>query len=183
MVVTGLLILLGIIYLIFYIFKKIGVPKIGKIISISLILIVLYLIIISFFEDYFFTKNDAEMLLNQQNIILKDDFQIIKNESMTAIGEYYMTFKIKISNNDKNRIVNEIKKSKNFTTNDISVETLIQNENIDTHFGKRIVLNHETKLFFVRELFEPNGDGFAPTWTNTKVNKFKNELIFEDIDE
>ena len=102
---------------------------------------------------------------------------------MTAIGDYYMTFTAKISNKDKNRIISKIKKSKNFTTNNVSIESLVHQEKIDTYNGEKIVLNHETKLFFVRELFEPNGDGYAPTWTITKIDKTKNELTFEDIDE
>jgi hypothetical protein len=35
----------------------------------------------------------------------------------------------------------------------------------------------------VRELFEPQGGGYAPTFRKIKIDKENNILVFEDIDE
>ncbi|MBW4362460.1 hypothetical protein [Flavobacterium taihuense] len=36
---------------------------------------------------------------------------------------------------------------------------------------------------FVRELFEPQGEGYAAIWRTIEIVKEENKLIFEDIDE
>ena len=54
---------------------------------------------------------------------------------------------------------------------------------MDKYTGKKITQNYEDSTRFVREYFEPNGQGYAPTYRRIEIDKTENKLIFEDIDE
>ncbi|PRY40064.1 hypothetical protein CLV58_107158 [Spirosoma oryzae] len=136
------------------------------------------------FEDQLFSKSDAEELLTEQNVKLKDDFELLKNESMSAIGDYYHTFTLKITENDRRKLIRLIIDSPDFSHK--KDETWIDDSLFQTpnrYTGRRIIRNYATDQFFVRELFEPQGDGYAPTFRKIKIDKDSNILVFEDIDE
>ena len=176
-----LAIIIGVIWLSFWLPKKLGYPKFGKYFSIIVgVLIGLY-VLSGIFEDQLFSKTNSTEFLTEQNIKLNDDFEIMENKSMSSIGDYYHTFTLKISKKDKVRIINEIKKSKNFNI-DKETATYFDNRK-DYYEGPKRVKNYETEKQFVRELFEPNGKGYAPTWRKIEIDKKENLLIFEDIDE
>ena len=176
-----LVIIIGVIWLSFWLPKKLGYPKFGKYLSIIVgVLIGLY-VLSGIFEDELFSKNNATEFLTAQNIKLNDDFEIKENKSMSSIGDYYHTFTLNISEKDKVRIIDEIKNSKNFNI-DKETETYFDNRK-DYYEGPKRVKNYETEKQFVRELFEPNGKGYAPTWRKIEIDKKENFLIFEDIDE
>ncbi len=180
-IIFGILIISVLTYLFYWIPKKIGYPKVGKYLS---ILVGLFFVIITFltiFEDQLFSKNDAEKLLAQQNIKLIDKFKMNENKSMSAIGDYYHTFTLNISQQDKTRIISEIKNSKNFNLDN---ETRNYFDNHDDYYnGPKRIKNYETEHQFIRELFEPQGKGYAPTWRKIEIDKIENKLTFEDIDE
>jgi len=171
----------GIIFLSYWLPKKFGYPKIGKYLAIFVTLFFLVMILMSVFEDELFSKNEARELLKEQNIELKDDIEIKENKSMSSIGDYYHTFTLKISKKDKARIISEIKSSENFDQN--ITEKPYSEENNDYYKGPKRIKNYETGDKFVRELFEPHGEGYAPVWRKIEIVKDRNELIFEDIDE
>ena len=100
---------------------------------------------------------------------------------MSSIGDYYHTFTLKISKKDKARIINEIKTSKNFNL-DKNTKPYFDNAE-DYYKGPKRIKNYETENQFVRELFQPQGEGFAPTWNKIAIDKKENSIIFEDIDE
>ena len=135
------------------------------------------------FEDQLFTKNRANKLVEEQGIELIDEFELVHNESMTAIGDYYHTFTLEISEKDKQRAISEIKNSDNFQLDNHSIDYkpyLSKNR----YFGPKVIQNYETEYAFVREYFEPSGQkGYAPTFRRISISKSKNELTFEDIDE
>ena len=85
------------------------------------------------------------------------------------------------SNRDKNKIIGEIKKAKNFNSN-LKTENYFENRD-DYYNGPKRIKNYETENKFVRELFQPNGDNYAPTWRKIEIDKKSNLLIFEDIDD
>ena len=174
-------IVVGIIWLSFWLPKKLGYPKFGRYFSITVgILIGLY-VLSGIFEDELFTKNNATEFLTEQNIKLNDDFEIKENKSMSSIGDYYHTFTLKISEKDKVKIINEIKNSKNFN---LDKETEIYFDNRKDYYeGPKKIKNYESEKQFVREIFEPNGKGYAPTWRKIEIDKKESLLIFEDIDE
>lgn len=180
-IIIGLLLIVGLIYLFYWIPKKMDYPKVGKYLSILVGLFFLVITFLSVFEDQLFSKNDAETLLVQQGIKLTDKFEIIENKSMSAIGDYYHTFTLNISQQDKTRIISEIKKSKNFN---LDKETRSYFDNREDYYnGPKRIKNYETEDQFIRELFEPQGTGYAPTWRKIEIDKKENKLTFEDIDE
>jgi hypothetical protein len=183
--IAGILILvaiiIGIVWLCFWIPKKFGYPKFGKYLSILVGTLIAIFILTQVFEDELFSKNDAKELLEEQNIQLIDEFELTENKSMSGIGDYYHTFTLKITNQDKNKIIREIQKAKNYNSGLIN-ENYFENRD-DYYNGPRRIKNYETENQFVRELFQPNGDNYAPTWRKIEIDKKSNLLIFEDIDE
>lgn len=183
MIIIGLILIsfiLGIIYFSYWLLKILGYPKIGKYIAIFFTLSITVFTIYGFFEDDFFSKSDAHKLLREQGIQLKDNFDLEKNESTFSPGDYYHTFTLTISQKDKERIIDEIKKSSNFLKGDQSDSYVNDDENY--YNGPKRIKNYETEDQFIRELFEPKGKGYAPIWRKIEINKKTNELIFEDID-
>ena len=183
--ITGILILvaiiIGIVWLCFWIPKSFEYPKFGKYLSITIGVLITMFVLTEIFEDELFSKNDARELLKEQNIVLTDEFELIENKSLSGIGEYYHTFTLKISSQDKNKIINEIQKSKNYNSN-LKTENYFENRK-DYYNGPKRIMNYETENQFVRELFQPNGDNYAPTWRKIEIDKKSNLLIFEDIDD
>ena len=175
------IIIIGIIWLSFWLPKKLGYPKFGKYLSIIIGVIISLFVLSEIFEDELFSKKNATELLAEQNIRLNDEFELIENKSMSAIGDYYHTFTLKISEKEKARIIDEIKKSKNFNLGN-ETESYFDNRE-DYYKGPKRIKNYGTEKQFIRELFEPHGEGYAPTWRKIEIDKKENLLIFEDIDE
>ncbi len=181
LVFVGLPIGLGL--LLYFVPKKFGHPKTGKYLTIIFGVFILSIVLWTAFEDQLFTKNNAKELVEEQQIFLKDKFDLQDNKSMSAIGDYYHTFTLKISARDKQNAISKIKNSDNFKTNNSSVNQMLYLSD-KRYFGSKVTQNYETSNAFVREYFQPSGqEGYAPTFRRISINKDKNELTFEDIDE
>lgn len=175
---------IGLGLLFYFVPKRLGYPKTAKFLTIAYGLFVLTIGLYIAFEDQLFTKNNAKELVEEQDIKLTDDFELLKNESMSAIGDYYHTFTLKISERDKQNAITKIKGADNFNSDNGSIETLMYQSAPDRYFGKKVVQNYVTENSFVREYFEPSGrEGYAPTFRRISISKTDNELTFEDIDE
>lgn len=184
LIFTGIVILaltIGIVWLCFWIPKNFGYPKFGKYLSTIIGVLIAIFVVSEIFKDELFSKNDAKELLKEQKIVLIDEFELTENESMSGIGEYYHTFTLKITNQDKNKIIHEIQKSKNYNSN-LKMENYFKNRE-DYYNGPKRIKNYETENQFVRELFQPNGNKYAPTWIKIEIDKKSNLLIFEDLDD
>lgn len=102
---------------------------------------------------------------------------------MSAIGDYYHTFTLRISESDKQNAISEIKNADNFQSDNNSVDHLLYLSD-NRYFGPKVTQNYETEYAFVREYFKPSGQkGYAPTFRRISIDKQTNELTFEDIDE
>ena len=174
-------ILLGV--LIYFLIKKYGNPKVAKYFAIVYGVILTVIAVNVIFEDQLFSKNDAKKLIGEQNIQLSEEFKILNNKSMSAIGDYYHTFTLEISEKDKSNGIKTIKNSTNFINDEKNVIDLLYDTNVNRYVGKKQTQNYETANYYVREYFQPNGKGYAPTFRRIKFDKNNNELIFEDIDE
>ena len=184
-IIIGLVVialLFGLTYLFYLVPKKIGYPKVGKYLSILVGLFFAWLTIITIFEDQLFSKNDARELLTEQDINLEDKFEIVENESMSAIGDYYHTFTLDISEKDKQIIINQIKNSPNFKGLTDTKEDLLRSTE-DRYEGNKLTQNYESDNQYVREYYQPNGQGYAPTYRKIEIDKGQNRLTFEDINE
>lgn len=178
---VGLPIGLGCLF--YFLPKKLGYPKTGKYLTIIFGLLVLALVLWTVFEDQLFTKDNAQELVKEQQIILADKFELKENKSMSAIGDYYHTFTLEISERDKRNAVLKIKSADNFKTDNSSIDhTLYLSDK--RYFGPKVTQNYETENSYVRAYFQPSGqEGYAPTFRRISISKTKNELTFEDIDE
>lgn len=181
LVFIGLPIGLGCLF--YFVPKKLGYPKTGKYLAIIFGLLVLTLVLWTVFEDQLFTKDNAKELVEEQQVLLVDKFELVKNESSSAIGDYYHTFTLKISERDKQNAILKIKSADNFKANNSSIDqTLYLSDN--RYFGPKVTQNYETENAYVREYFQPSGkEGYAPTFRRISISKTDNELTFEDIDE
>lgn len=174
----------GIGCLLYFIPKKYGYPKLGKYLTITFGAILLILVLYIRYEDHFFTKNMAKELVDEQDIFLADEFELERNESLGTIGEFYHTFTLKISENDKQNAILKIRSADNFNESNESIDTLMFQSAPKRYFGEKVVQNYVTEKAFVREYFEPSGrENYAPTFRRISINKTGNELVFEDIDE
>lgn len=173
---------IGLGFLFFFVPKKLGYPKTAKYLTLAYGVFVLTIGVYIAFEDQLFTKNNAKEFVEEQDIKLTDDFELLKNESMSSIGDDYQAFTLKISERDKHNAISKIKDSDNFKASNVSVETLMYQPATDRYFGEKVVQNYETENAFVREYFEPSGrEGYAPTFRRISISKTVNELTFEDI--
>jgi len=175
---------IGLGLLLYFVPKKLGYHKTAKSLIIIYVLVILAIAIFLIFEDRLFTGNDAKKMVEEQNIRLQDEYMLLDNRSSSAMGgDYFHTFTLKISENDKQEAIREISGSKDFTTDFKSVNrTLYLRE--DRYFGPTITQNYETENAYVREYFKPSGTrGYAPTFRRISISKSENKLTFEDINE
>lgn len=168
--------------LLYFVPKRLGYPKTGKYLTLIFGLLVLTIVLFIFFEDQLFTKGNAKELVEEQKISLTDKFDLIENKSMSAIGDYYHTFTLKISERDKQKAIEQIKNSTDFKKlGEPTVDFL--STNTDMYNGQKQIQNYETEYGYVREYFKPNGKGYAPTYRRISIDKKENKLTFEDIDD
>ena len=134
------------------------------------------------FEDQLFTKENAKELVEEQNISLQDNFELKENKSMSAIGDFYHTFTLKLSERDRQNAIITIKSADNFKA-DKSIDQMLYLSD-KRYFGPEVTQNYETENAYVSEYFQPSGrEGCAPTFRRISISKTRNELTFEDIDE
>jgi hypothetical protein len=181
LVFVGLPIGLGCLF--YFVPKKLGYPKTGKYLAIIFGPLVLTLVLWTVFEDQLFTKDNAKELVEEQQVLLVDKFELVKNESSSAIGDYYHTFTLKISERDKQNAILKIKSADNFKADNSSIDqTLYLSDK--RYFGPKVTQNYEIENAYVREYFQPSGqEGYASTFRRISISKTDNELTFEDIDE
>jgi len=150
MIEIGLILTLLVAVIIFFTYwipKKLGFSKIGKYLSIVLLLLIISSITFVIFEDDLFSKSDVRDLLSEQNIQIKDDFEIEENKSIIAPGDYYHTFTLSIAPSDKNRLSDEIKRSPNFNKDKL-VETYLYDQS-DYHYGPKRIKNYEQQIIIL----------------------------------
>lgn len=183
LIVAFVAILVGFGCLLYFVPKRFGYPRIGTYLTITFGLLVATVVLSDVFRDQLFTKNNAKELIEEQQILLLNKFDLKENKSMSGIGDYYHTFTLKISEQDKQNAILKIKSAKNFESQNGSIETLLYKEK-ERYFGPKVIQNYEAPNEYIREYFQPSGqEGYAPTFRRILISKTKNELTFEDIDE
>jgi|SRR6218665_158136 len=179
--------LLGIFILIcslisFFVFKKKGQLKIGFFVSVFLAMIVLIPLFLIAFESELYFKSDAKEDLQQVNILLKDDFEIISNK-IVGMPEYYQTTYLKISEDDKKRIINSIKGSSDFKILKNNDSTLI---NKISFSGERIerteTRNYLIEKEFIKEYYYKK-EGYVPISITISLKTNSDSLILKRIED
>ncbi|MBC7552591.1 MAG: hypothetical protein H7257_01290 [Taibaiella sp.] len=168
--------------LFYFIPKKLGYPKIAKYLAIAYGLFVLTVFFLTVFEDLLFTKSDAKEIVEAENFYLEDKFDILENKSASAIGDYYHTFTLKISEKDKQNAIKLITTSKSFTPGNVSNDSVISWQT-ERNFARATTKDCETENDYIRVKFTPGMDDYARINTSVFISKTENKLIFLEIDE
>tara|TARA_B110000240_G_scaffold194322_1_gene241746 strand:- start:1536 stop:2108 length:573 start_codon:yes stop_codon:yes gene_type:complete len=173
------LILIGIIYLGYWIPKKMGKRKIGILISRILAIGIILMILSFIFEDNLFFKSDAKEFLEEQKIELNDNFKILKNES-GGFMDYYHKFELEISLDDKNRLIDKITSEPNYV-NEIQNSFHLPDKDVNRYETDTITANYQTDWEYKTEIYYSNGKGYTPTYKIVSFSKKENKLTFEHI--
>ena len=181
MLLIFVLFMIGILFFIYWIPKKLGYPKVGKFLSIGLFVLLILIILYGVFQDAFFTKNQARELLVKQEIVLNDDFKILNNKTTMNIGSNYHRFRLEISENDKNKIIEKIKSVEGFISVDEEKLDLYSNL-LDLKASKIIQYSEDTEMF-LKEFFRPNHEGRPSSYFRIELEKSENTLVYEEIHE
>lgn len=119
-------------------------------------------------------------MLKEHQLELKDDFKIVSNKT-SGIGDFCHRFELTFSPHDKQELLNRIITAPTFK------ESVPEDFNIRT--GKPRYANHDTsftayyqsKLSYVYEFYQPNKQGYKPTWNRISISKIENKLAYELI--
>lgn len=136
-----------IVFILYWTFRVFNKKKIGAIFAIILTFIFLLIALSPWITDLTFNKKDVRQILSYHGLELKNDFQILENES-GGFRDYYQTFTIEISDSDYQEIATKIKTSKNYRGlfTDLSKPQSTSYRNYDT-------IDYETNYHFNREYF------------------------------
>ncbi|TJY66664.1 hypothetical protein FAZ19_07030 [Sphingobacterium alkalisoli] len=180
LILAFLLIIIGFIYLSYWLPKRFGYKRTGLWLAVTLTAFFISTIIYFIYEDEFFSKNDAKKKLNEHQIELRNDFTIISNSS-GGIRDYMHQFTLGISDEDKNLIIEKITNADNFQPGledkYVLSSRVDRYSEVDTFF----TANYKTANGFVHEHFRPHNIGTAPDFTVITILERDNKLIYEYI--
>ena len=160
----GLPLLLGVI--IYLMINTYLTKKMAKYFGLAFTVVYLSLAGFLYFEDHFFTKNDALKVLQEKNITLNEPFELLDHRKESSFNDSFHTFELKISEKDKHRLIQMIKNSENYK----SIEESRNNDSIE---------NYETKNEFIRKHQVPNDASYQ----SITINKNENKLVYENFNQ
>jgi len=173
-------IIIGLIYIAYWIPKRLGKKILGLWLSGILTAGLLTLILANVFEDKFFFKSDVKERLKEHNIEVKDDFELVSNKS-GGFQDYFHQFSLTISTKDRERLIEQIKTADNYKDEIQEMFDLrygkIRYSDIDTFF----TANYQDEWNFIYEYFKPNKQGYKPTWDRVSISKTENKLTYERV--
>lgn len=111
MIILILLLIIIIPFIAFFIFVK----KFDGLKEVLVILGSTFILIFALF--YFLEESDSEIIsqkLVESNLILNDSFKIIEAHDNQSLVDYYTSFNLIISENDKNQIIRNVRNTKKF---------------------------------------------------------------------
>jgi hypothetical protein len=132
------------------------------------------------FEDYFFFKSDARKILKEDQIELRENFEI-KSNQITGLNDLYQKFELQISPIDKERIIQQLRLSP-YYKNSISDEYSLQSE-VGFGLTKKIYRDYERRNIVYRETYQKLRTGYKPDYDIISISKTNNTLTFERINE
>lgn len=168
-------ILIQIVFLIYWGFRFFGKKKMAAISSIIVAGIFALILMEPWISDWTFNKSEAKEILSFHNFKLKDDFEIVRNES-GGLRDYYHSFTLKISDSDHLKIVQEIRAAENFQVESARLNALSNNASNDT-------LNYETNISIVREYYSNEKMKDGTYHFLFQLSKKKSELSYIGSDE
>lgn len=180
MAVTGLIILI-ISPVSYIVLNKFGKKKLGIVVATILAVIAIIPLLAIVFEGTFYTKRDAKEDLKLANLVLTDDFKIISNK-VTGMPQRFQFTELKLTINDRNKIISEIKNGANFKK---STETrILQNEmwNEKSVRNKVVFTNYLYNDEYTRESYYRQGN-YVPILIVVSLKENSDTLLLERIEE
>lgn len=156
-----LLILLISAPIIYFVLKENAKPKRGILFASLIVLFVALIIFMNNLDEVSYSKSDVKEDLKLANLVLKDDFEIIKNE-VVGMPERSQKTELKISERDKIRVVNEIKNGKSFKKLNDSRVLYTQMWNENSPRNKVVFTNYSFNDQYIRESYYREKD-YVPT--------------------
>ncbi len=145
-------------------------------------MIVLVPVFLIAFESKLYFKSDAKGDLQQVNILLQDDFEIISNK-IVGMPEYSQTTYLKVSEKDKNQIINNIKNSSNFKILKSAVSTLFNKISFSGEgIERKITWNYLIEDEFIKEYYYKK-DGFVPVSITISLKLDSDTVIIKRIED
>lgn len=175
------LVFFAIIFIAYWTMINLGFKKAGKIVTIVFSILASIPILAFVLEDYLFFKSDAKLLLKDNDIVLIDKFSI-KSNKVTGMRDLYQKFELQISENDKTRIINQLRQSKYYTTDTTNQEYNLQN-GLERGLTKRVFKDYEGKNYIRRESYEKLKQGYKPDFDIITISKTENRLTFERVND
>lgn len=172
--------IIGLIFLAYWLPKRLGVIKLGLWLSGILASVILVSFLATVFEDKLFFKTDVQEILNEHRFELKENFEIISNKS-GGVMDYSHQFRITISQRDRERLIEQIKSANNYKKETVEMfdlrEGKIRYSDKDTLF----IANYHDIWNYIYEYYKPNSQGHKPTWDKIMISKTGSELIYERV--
>jgi len=165
--------------IIFFILRKKGKQRLGLFISGFIIIFCFALIFMNKIDSFTHTKSDVKEDLKLAKIEVLNDFEILSNK-VTGMPERYQETKLKISKEDTERIIKEIKNGENFKIS--STTQLLRNQMWNGLRNKIVSTDYKFDDFFVRESYYRKND-YVPILTIVMVDKKNNTIMYERIED
>lgn len=148
--------------------------KIGIIVYGIILVALLSVFFTNNIDEVSYSKSDARKDLQLANLVLNDDFEIIKNE-VVGMPERFQKTKLKISERDKIRIINEIKNGKSFRILNESRTLYSQMWNRKSPKNKTVFTNYFYKNQYIRESYYREEE-YVPIYMEISLKKKSNIL-------
>lgn len=183
----GMILIYGLIFLLIFLSIGIGLfkysrkkkSKIGLAISVVMIVVVILALLTNTIDELTISKKDIITDLKHIDIELKDDFKITNN-TVTGMPERIQETEIQITQKDKDRIINEIKKSANFKSFANGQE--MANDTDTEQFGTSDkVFNFKYPEFYSRETYSTIDN--IPTRLFVSIYDNTNTLKYQRIED
>jgi hypothetical protein len=153
----GMILIYGLIFLLIYLSIGIGLfiysrkkkSKVGLTISLIMIVLVILALLTNTIDEFTISKKDISTDLKHIDIELKGDFEIINNK-VTGMPERIQETEIQVTQQDKDRIISEIRNSANFKS--FANEQELAKDNDTEQFGTSDkIFNFRYPEFYSRE--------------------------------
>lgn len=170
--------LFQIVFLSYWGFRFYGKKKAGTIISLIIFGIFFLAIMQPWISDWTFNKRDARKIMSYHNFELKDDFEIIRNES-GGLRDYYHSFTLKVSHSDYQNIAKEIRNSENYQ----GLITDLTKQLPRANYKTKDTVNFETNYHIEREYYSEQKMNDGTFHFHFQLSKSKNEFSYIGSDE
>ncbi len=167
--------------IIFLIFRKNGKTKTGFLLSGIITFFCFYFLFTNTIASFTHSKSDVKKDLEYANIELLEDFEILNNE-VTGMPERFQKTTLKITENDKNRLIREIEDAKEFDIKKNSCVFLCFEYSQKLESNKSYFANYKFNEEYIRESYFQKDD-YVPIIMIISLTMESNKLQYERIED